>query len=124
MADHVLGLVLIGLDNATCHVLHTELNSTIDAICTYNATDLTTVRFGIDFFEDQLILPSAGFYPCENIEFRCQAEPREQGTTGYFLQQRWIPDQTYRPVAGVLPSHVQLCTTQGRHIFLPHKLLK
>lgn len=42
VADHVLSLVLIGLDNSTCHVLRAELNAAIDAICVYNATDLAT----------------------------------------------------------------------------------
>ena len=48
MADHILGLVLIGLDTATCHVLRAELNATIDAICTNNAADLAAVRPVID----------------------------------------------------------------------------
>lgn len=48
MADHVLSLVLIGLDNSTCHVLRAELNAAIDAICVYNATDLATVRSFVD----------------------------------------------------------------------------
>lgn len=49
MEDYVLSLVLIGLDNSTCHVLRVELNAAIDVICTYNATDLATVRSFVDF---------------------------------------------------------------------------
>ncbi|KAL4078460.1 hypothetical protein V8B97DRAFT_2003666 [Scleroderma yunnanense] len=42
VANHVLSLILVGLDATTGHVLHAELISAIDAICTHNATDLAT----------------------------------------------------------------------------------